>query len=228
MKFLCCTSVLALYFGLVEARSAAVLDLADAARRVVEGTNTLRRSEGRAALEPEAKLQAAARGFAEWMAKHDEYGHEADGKLPRDRARAQGYEDCMVSENIAYHMRIRGFTSAELGADLLEGWKNSPRHRENMLDAEATQTAVAIAHSGETDRYYGVQMFGRPRTLRIRFQVRNDSGDSLAYRVGEREFSLQGRSTRSHEVCLAERLTWRFRGRELDQRVRDGEVYTVR
>lgn len=215
----------ALAFGV---HGAATPDLEEAARKVVEGTNAFRRAEGRAEVKPEAALQAAAQGFAQWMAKHDEYGHEADGKLPRDRARAAGYEDCMVSENIAYHMRIRGFTTRELGTDLLEGWKASPRHRTNMLDAEATEIGVAIAHSRETDRYYGVQMFGRPRSLRVRFQVKNDSGDSLAYRVGEREFSLEGRSVRTHEICLAERLTYRFRGKSVNEMVQDGEAYTVR
>ncbi len=228
MNFMFWISALAISLGSTDARAAESPDLPDAARRVVEGTNALRRAGGRAALQPEAKLLAAARGFAEWMAKHDEYGHEADGKLPRDRARAQGYEDCMVSENIAYQMSSKGFTTAELARGLVEGWKGSPGHRRNMVDPDAVHTAVAIARSDDSDRYYAVQMFGRPRALRIRFQVRNESGDSLAYRVGEREFTLKGRSTRSHEVCLAERLAYRFRARSFDEVVKDGESYTVR
>ncbi len=228
MNFLNWVSTLALAAFAFAVHAADTPDVQEAARRVVEGTNAFRRAEGLGTLKTEAKLQATARGFAEWMAKHDEYGHEADGKLPRDRARAKGYEECMVSENIAYHMRYRGFTTAELGTEMLEGWKGSPQHRKNMLSPEATETAVAIAHSDGTDRYYGVQMFGRPRSLRIRFQVRNESGETLAYRVGERSFTLHGRSTRAHEVCVAERVVYRFRGRTVNEVVKDAEAYTVR
>ena len=228
MKFLNRASALALAMVAMAGRAAETPDLEEAARRVVEGTNALRRAEDCGALKTDAKLQATARGFAEWMAKHDEYGHEADGKLPRDRARTKGYEDCMVAENIAYQMSSKGFTTAELARRLVEGWKGSSGHRRNMVDPDAVDTAVAIARSADSDRYYAVQMFGRPRSMRTRFEVRNESHEPLAYRVGERSFTLGGRSTRAHEVCGSERLRFRVHGRTTDEVPGDGGAFTVR
>ena len=45
----------------------------------------------------------------------------------------------------------------------VEGWERSAAHRKNMLDRDATEIGVAVAHSPRTGRYYGVQVFGRPR-----------------------------------------------------------------
>jgi uncharacterized protein YkwD len=70
----------------------------------------------------------------------------------------------MVSENIAYQFRSRGFASpAELGHVFVEGWKGSPGHRTNLRDREATEIGVAVAQSARTKRYYAVQVFARPR-----------------------------------------------------------------
>lgn len=49
----------------------------------------------------------------------------------------------------------------ELASRYFEGWKKSPGHRRNMLEASVTDTAVAVARSARTGRYYAVQLFGR-------------------------------------------------------------------
>jgi uncharacterized protein YkwD len=111
-------------------------------------------------------LARTVRDFVDFMARTDRYGHEADGKQPADRARGHGYDYCLVSENIAYQYNSAGFRTAALARDFVEGWKHSPQHRKNMLEPAATQTAVAVARSEKSGRYYAVQMFGRPKSER--------------------------------------------------------------
>lgn len=176
-------------------------DLEIVEREVLAGTNELRRDQGMPPLKANAQLARAAQGFADWMAKNDEYGHEADGRTPTLRARAAGYRDCMVAENISYQMRSRGFETRDLAERLVAGWAQSPGHRRNMLDEEATEIGIAVAHSSETSRYYAVQLFGRPESMRYRFEVRNESREPFTYRVGKESFDIPPRSIRAHTVC---------------------------
>jgi uncharacterized protein YkwD len=180
--------------------SVAAADIEETAQAVVERTNAFRKSQG---LEPQAvnpALAQAARDFAGFMAKTGKYGHAADGRKPAERAAAHGYEYCIVLENIAYLYRSTGYDTATLGRELVEGWRKSPEHRRNMLDPAATQTGIGVAHSKD-GRYYGVQMLGRPKSSAIRFSVENRSTKKIAYRAGERRFSLPGRAVRAHTVC---------------------------
>ena len=176
-------------------------DLEEAARRVVEQTNRFRTAQRLSEQAVNATLGRTAREFARFMAKTGKYGHTADGRTPAERASAHGYDYCVVLENIAYVYRSRDFPSAtELAADMVEGWKQSPEHRKAMLDDAATETGVAIARDRD-GRYFGVQMFGRPKSAAIRFSVTNRSNAEIRYRAGERTFSLPPRSTREHTVC---------------------------
>ena len=43
-------------------------------------------------------------------------------------------------------MNSSGFTPKELADGFLEGWKQSPGHRKNMLDPDVTQIGVGVAH----------------------------------------------------------------------------------
>ena len=138
-------------------------DFVGVATLVVEGTNRFRRDNGLAPLAPERRLVHAAWEFASYMAQTDRLDHAADGRQPWGRARAQGYDYCLVAENIAYQYDSRGFATVQLARELVSGWERSPGHRKNMLQRDAVDTAVAVARSAKTGRYYAVQMFGRPR-----------------------------------------------------------------
>ena len=181
-------------------------------------------------MHPEAKLTAAAREFADYMARTDRFEHNADGRHPPDRARAHGYDYCLVSENIGFEYNSRGFATADLARDFVEGWKRSPPHRKNMQDRGVVDIGVAIARSATTGRYYGVQVFGRPRRLSVSFSIENRSGAAVEYRVAARTFSLPPRVVRTHTQCDADALM--FEGRAIppsngDRFVvarRDGEV----
>src|SRR2546423_15564678 len=71
--------------------------VADTAALVVAQSNEFRRSQGLVTLTPNAQLNAAAREFADFMARTDRYSHEADGRQPAQRAQAHGYDYCLVA-----------------------------------------------------------------------------------------------------------------------------------
>jgi hypothetical protein len=79
-----------------------------------------------------------------------------------------------------------------------------------MLEAAATETGVGIAQSEATDHYYAVQMFGRPESARIEFQIINQSGVDLEYQIGEQTFLLPALVTRTHQQCRPAALTFRW------------------
>jgi uncharacterized protein YkwD len=168
---------------------------------IVCATNALRRDQGRQPVEVNRRLTDAAQYFAGYMAKNDKYGHMADGSRPAERAKQHGYEYCIVTENIAYRFSSDGFEAQELARLLVDGWKESPGHRANMLDADVMETGAAVAQSAKTGYYYAVQLFGRPKSQAIEFAISNDSGVGIHYKIGEREFSLEPKHTRTHQQC---------------------------
>jgi hypothetical protein len=204
------------------------VELADTAAQVVEQANAFRAAEGRRAQRVEPALAAAAEGFARYMAESGRYGHTADGRTPAARAAAQGYDYCIVLENIARVYRSRGYASAEaLAGELLEGWKQSPPHREALLDGAATQTGVGIALDAR-GAYFAVQLFGRPKSEAIRFSVTNAANAAIGYRAGEQSFDLPPRTTREHTVCRPLSLALSVEGGPaFRETVKDGVRYTV-
>lgn len=140
-------------------------DTERAERGVFEDTNAFRAEQGQRGLALDKTLSATAQRFADYMARTGHYSHDADGRTPGQRLRAAGYEYCMVAENIAYAYDTRGFRTSQLADKFVDGWKASPGHRRNMLDAEATVMGVAIAHSPLNGYYYAVQMFARPMRM---------------------------------------------------------------
>lgn len=129
--------------------------------RVIALVNDLRFENGLKPLERERRLDAAAEYFGAYMASTGRLEHDADGRTPAARVKQQGYVYCVISENIAYEYSSRGFTADRLARNFFEGWRDSPSHRDNILDAGVTQTGLAIARS-ERGEYYAAQLFGRP------------------------------------------------------------------
>jgi uncharacterized protein YkwD len=204
---LACTLALAGALAATAAAAVARPDLPDVARRVVALTNEFRAEQGLAATQAEARLAAAADRLATYMAATDRYGHEADGSTAAQRTLAQGYDHCAVAENIAYLMDTRGFTAEALARGFVEGWKNSPGHRRNMLDRDVVDTGVAIAQSPKSQRYYAVQVFGRPRSQALRFSIGNATGREVRYALAGETFGLAPNVTRTHTRCGAALLT---------------------
>jgi uncharacterized protein YkwD len=187
-------------------------DLAAAAKLIVSQTNALRKKEGLGSVTTAAKLVDTAKYFADYMARNDEYGHEADGNTLGDRVKRHGYEYCLVSENIAYSFNSGGFDTEPLAEQFATGWEKSPPHRKNMLDPDATAIGVAIARSEKTGYYYAVQLFARPMSDSIVFKVQNQAGEDVSYALGDQKFALPPRTIRTHTLCRPAELTFNWPG----------------
>lgn len=201
-----------------------------AAELIVQQTNQFRQAEELQKVDPNPHLAKAAQYFANFMAKTDKYGHRADGNRPADRAEKFGYDYCMVSENIAYQYSSEGFSAAELAERFVEGWKNSPGHRKNMLEPAVQETGVGIAQSDKTGSWYAVQMFGRPESAAIEFSVANQSEAEIQYTIGERTFPLPPRYTRTHTRCRPTEAKFDFpadKGGTQKIKPSDGEDFVV-
>lgn len=173
---------------------------------IIKQTNTFRKSHELQTLEPDSTLQQTAQSFAEYMARTGRYGHEADDRTAKARAEEQGYEICFIAENIAMQFKENGFSTGALTKAFVQGWKNSPGHRANMLRPEVTQTGVAVAQSAETGAYFAVQLFGRPQSQAIVFEVANQVGEAVRYKLGEQTFDLEPRLIRRHMMCSEQKL----------------------
>lgn len=184
-----------------EREGAAKPDLAAVVRGIVERTNAFRKEQRREPVQADEKLAKAAADFARYMAKTDRYGHKADDRTPANRVAAAGYDLCVVEENIAYRFRETGFTTDDLAEGFVVGWEESPPHRRNMLDRSVTATGVGVAQSEKTGVYYAVQLFGRPKSAAVAFEVINESELTVAYQVGDQTYKLPPRVIRKHEEC---------------------------
>lgn len=183
-------------------------DLDEVEALIVRHTNEFRAANGLAKVEPDASLERAARSFAEYMARTDRYGHTADGSEPAERARARGYDYCFVAENIAYSYSSQPVTTGELEGTVFEGWKQSPGHRRNLLQAAVIDVGVAVARSAKSGRYYAVQMFGRPRSRSIEFRVTNGARRAVDYRIAAKTWTLAPGQGRIHTLCAPEDVSF--------------------
>jgi hypothetical protein len=203
-------------------------DLPQTEAAIVEMTNAFRRERGLGALAPNAALAAAARAFAQYLARSGSFAHEADGRQPHERAEAHGYHYCFVAENLALNGDSGGFETRALARQMVDGWKGSAGHRANMLAASATETGVAVARSAkELPTYIAVQLFGRPRSLEVVFRIENRAGGAVRYRLGEEVHELPPRTVVTHTSCEPGRLTFERAGAP-GREPANGERFVVR
>lgn len=193
-------------------------------------TNAFRAANDLEPLQINSELTEAARYFARFMARTQQYGHQADGALPSDRAEKFGYDYCFVAENIAYQYDPVSSVTDTLAARFLDGWKASSGHRRNLLAPDATETGIAVAPGQEAGRWYAVHMFGRPKSAAVSFRIANRSGTLVRYTAGTREFELPPSHVRTHEDCSEVDLDFDFAGTDGDGgtfKAVDGAEYVV-
>jgi uncharacterized protein YkwD len=129
---------------------------------VIEATNAFRTQSGLPALKPTVKLLIVAQNHARNMARQDKFGdtdkngHVLDGQNVEYRIKVSGYAFSHIAENVGYQLH-----RPDPAAAMMEGWKNSPGHRKNMLLPDITELGVGAAQ-GKSGRWYFVQVFGRP------------------------------------------------------------------
>lgn len=208
-------------------RGASESQLVDA---IYRETNAFRAANDLGPLQKSPELTEAARYFAQFMARTQQYGHQADGDRPSDRAEKFGYEYCFVAENIAYQSDPVSSATDTLAARFLDGWKASSGHRQNLLAPLATETGIAVAPGDEAGHWYAVHMFGRPKSAAISFRVANRSDTLVRYTAGTREFKLPPDHVRTHEDCREVDLDFDFAGTGGDGdsfKAVDGAEYVV-
>lgn len=129
-------------------------------QEVLTLVNSERTKVGCGALTANDKLVAAARGHSQDMADNDFFDHTgSNGSSPGDRIEAQGYNWSWWGENIA-----AGYTTP---AAVMDGWMNSPGHRDNILNCNFTEIGIGYVYNAHDTgsvnyRHYWTQVFGRP------------------------------------------------------------------
>jgi uncharacterized protein YkwD len=204
-------------------------DLAGVVERLISRTHAFRQQEGRPPVAPNPQLTAAAQDFAAFMARTGQLSHTADGQTPEARAQAHGYDPCLIAENIAYQHHPGEFTAEALAQGFFEGWQHSPDHRKNLLDPTVTETGVGVAQREQTGDYYAVQLFGRPMSQQIEFQITNTSNVAIQYTIDGQLFSLPPQATYTHQQCRPPEVTFQWPGTQEPTTVQpnQGDRYTI-
>lgn len=112
---------------------------------IVAAINGVRKANGRPPLAYNNRLESAARSQAQLMASRDKLSHDL-GVTLRQRVTAAGY-DGAVGENVAGGQRTL--------EQAIQGWLESPRHRDTLLSSRFTEFGLAVASvpSGKKSRY---------------------------------------------------------------------------
>ena len=123
----------------------------------------------------------------------------------------------------------RGFATPALARAVVEGWKGSPPHRANLLKASATEIGVGLARAPDLDpKFISVQLFGRPDTLIVKFQIANQVGQAVRYVLGEQTQTLPAHAIVTHMSCGLEQLTFEKTSAAQRFEPRNGDSFVVR
>ncbi|RSS82263.1 CAP domain-containing protein, partial [Streptomyces sp. WAC05292] len=123
-----------------------------AAAQILALVNKERAAVGCPALTVNEQLAKAAQAHSEDMASHTTMSHTgSDGSDPGERITRAGYEWRTYGENVAY-----GYSTAE---QVMQGWMNSPGHRQNILNCAFKEIGVGLAQPN----HYWTQDFGASR-----------------------------------------------------------------
>ncbi|MFD7257095.1 CAP domain-containing protein [Streptomyces sp. NPDC059874] len=123
-----------------------------AAAAVLSLVNQERAAAGCPALTLNAKLTKAAQDHSADMAAHGNMSHTgSDGSDAGQRITRAGYAWSSYGENVAY-----GYSTPE---KVMEGWMNSPGHRQNILNCSFKEIGIGLAQPNS----YWTQDFGTAR-----------------------------------------------------------------
>jgi uncharacterized protein YkwD len=123
----------------------------DSAMALVCDINQFRAQNGLRALRWDARLALGAQGHADDMAARHYFAHYTpEGLGLADRIEPTGYipnnPDWTLSENLGF-----GTSTLSSPAATVNGWMNSPPHRENLLDPQIEDVGVGVARGVLTD-----------------------------------------------------------------------------
>lgn len=107
---------------------------------LLQATNEQRTSNGKTSLKLNQQLINAAQAKAQDMVARNYWSHNTpEGHEPWVFVENSGYKYSHVGENLAY-----GFTSS---STTINGWMNSPTHKENLLSDNFTEVGFGYANS---------------------------------------------------------------------------------
>lgn len=203
-------------------------DLPQTQAVIIEMINAFRAENQLGAVAPNPQLQMAATAFANYLAKSGEFAHTADGRQPSERATAAGYQYCIVVENLAMHKSNRGFETSDLAYQAVNGWKNSPAHRANMLMTHVTETGIGIAKAdGGDPKFVTVQLFGRPNSFKYKIGIENLSGTTITYTLGDQKNTIAHSMLVTHTDCVPMELSFAIGKVTSKFEAHDGETFVL-
>jgi uncharacterized protein YkwD len=144
-------AVLVLLFPLVAPRAhASDPELAGLEAQMHEAVNSFRSALHLVALARRPELDAVARAHSADMAARGYFSHDTpEGLNPVDRLAHAGVEGfSLAGENVGQTNR------AEPNREILEGWKRSPVHRQNLTARPFNATGVGIARAADGTLFY--------------------------------------------------------------------------
>jgi uncharacterized protein YkwD len=151
----------------------AALDRGSIERRIHERVNEQRSTNDRDHLLADGELQALARYHSRQMHEQGFVGHEGpDGVSMTDRFERFGLRCPARGENVHYE-RIRTefgvggvglrkqLTAAVIAAEVVDGWRESERHQENLLREEWSRQGIGVylVDTGPFLEIYATQNF---------------------------------------------------------------------
>ncbi len=128
-------------------------------QKILELVNNERAKEGLDPLSIDSQLDQAANFHNDEMVRADMMSHQLPGEADLgERVSATGYSWTRVAENIA-----AGYTTPEA---VVEGWMNSPGHKENILNPEFIHIGIGYEYAPDNNNalndydVYWTQVFG--------------------------------------------------------------------
>lgn len=140
-------------------------------------SNQARTQLNKKPLTPNSKLMNAAQMKAEDMAKKHYFAHTApDGTLAWDYFKKVAYNYEVGGENLAI--------TNENAQAVIDGWLNSPTHRDNLLSTDYTDFGIGMAaygdYEGHKDTYVIVAFYGRGASIQVLTAPTNPAGTTAA------------------------------------------------
>lgn len=188
-------------------------DIPAVEQAVIEMTNTYRKQNKLSEVRANPELTRAARAYAAYLAKNKAFSHTADNRDVGARAKSSGYAWCSIGENLAMNLDSRGFETRDLARQTVEGWINSPPHKENLLGAAYTEIGVGVVEAPDKNpKYITVQVFGRPQSMKYRFQIANAAGKPVVYAFDGDDHDISPNMSVTHTSCAPGSLEFRKPG----------------
>jgi uncharacterized protein YkwD len=123
--------------------------------QVREAINEIRQQQGLEPLTHNERLTQVARDYSQRMAEQNFFAHVGpEGDTLADRVGSAGIFYFVVGENL-----FMGTNLPQPVTIAVEGWMESPGHRDNILRQEYRETGIGVWQQGNT--YYFTQLFMR-------------------------------------------------------------------